>query len=233
MKKVTIYIDGYNFFYSLKRSFSGKKYFWLNYKKLIRNILPDDCRIEHVKYFTAYAPWDEEGMPKHKAYVRALQKFWHQIIEWRYQNISKTFKKIIHPVSKIAFEPELRKLESYTKDGFTPVLLEYSTYEEKKTDVNMAIHIVADGLSDEYDIAYILSGDSDIVPAIEMVKKLKPEKQFVSVYLSNTKGRNMKQKTDSHILLKEEDVAGALLPDQIILKSMIIERPEDWREETT
>jgi uncharacterized LabA/DUF88 family protein len=44
----------------------------------------------------------------------------------------------------------------------------------------MAIQIVIDGLLDKYDKAIIITGDSDIAPAIEAVKRLKG-KEFVSV----------------------------------------------------
>jgi uncharacterized LabA/DUF88 family protein len=53
--------------------------------------------------------------------------------------------------------------------------------EEKRTDVNMAIQIVEDGFKDKYDKAIIFTGDSDISPAITMIKKNFPNKQFVSV----------------------------------------------------
>jgi uncharacterized LabA/DUF88 family protein len=45
----------------------------------------------------------------------------------------------------------------------------------------MAIQIVEDGFKDKYDKAIIFTGDSDISPAITMIKKNFPNKQFVSV----------------------------------------------------
>jgi hypothetical protein len=39
----------------------------------------------------------------------------------------------------------------------SPFTIEYETYEEKKTDVNMAINIQKDAYEDKYDKAIIIS----------------------------------------------------------------------------
>jgi uncharacterized LabA/DUF88 family protein len=62
-----------------------------------------------------------------------------------------------------------------------PDRMKFKKYEEKRTDVNMASYIIADGFNDKYDKAIIITGDSDIAPAIEMVKKFFPEKEFLAV----------------------------------------------------
>jgi hypothetical protein len=54
--------------------------------------------------------------------------------------------------------------------------------EEKRTDVNIAIHLVADAYLDQADRLVIVSGDSDLVPAIDLIKEHYPEKQVI-VYI--------------------------------------------------
>jgi len=44
------------------------------------------------------------------------------------------------------------------------------TYEEKQTDVNVAIHAVAGAYEDRYDVAMIISADTDLVPAMKMIR---------------------------------------------------------------
>ena len=43
---------------------------------------------------------------------------------------------------------------------------QYQTYEEKRTDVNIAVHLFADAQKNNYDKAVIVSGDSDLIPAM-------------------------------------------------------------------
>jgi hypothetical protein len=65
--------------------------------------------------------------------------------------------------------------------------------EEKGSDVNIAVHLVSDGLRNAYDAAVIVSNDSDLLPPIKFVKEelgkfvgiLNPQKH-PSVVLSTT-----------------------------------------------
>jgi uncharacterized LabA/DUF88 family protein len=43
-------------------------------------------------------------------------------------------------------------------------------YEEKETDTNVAIQIVAGAYEDRYDVALVISGDTDMVPAMKMAR---------------------------------------------------------------
>ena len=51
--------------------------------------------------------------------------------------------------------------------------------EEKKTDANIAVHILDDAYDDRFDTAMVISGDSDLVPPVESVRKRFPEKRVV------------------------------------------------------
>jgi uncharacterized LabA/DUF88 family protein len=45
-------------------------------------------------------------------------------------------------------------------------------YEEKETDVNVAIRLVSGAYEDRYDWAMVISGDSDLVPAMRQVRAM-------------------------------------------------------------
>src|SRR5262249_9137911 len=54
--------------------------------------------------------------------------------------------------------------------------------EEKRTDVNIGVHMLDDAYPDVYDRLVLVSGDSDLVPAVHMVKGCNPpERSIVSV----------------------------------------------------
>ena len=52
---------------------------------------------------------------------------------------------------------------------------QYDIPEEKKTDVNLAVEIINDALTGACEHIIVVSGDSDIQPAVEWVAKNKPE----------------------------------------------------------
>ena len=58
----------------------------------------------------------------------------------------------------------------------------FSAPEEKRTDVNIAVTMLDDAYQDLCERFVIVSGDSDLVPAVDQVKARFPEKEVI-VYL--------------------------------------------------
>jgi hypothetical protein len=54
----------------------------------------------------------------------------------------------------------------------------WHAYEEKETDVNIALHLLLGAVKDEYDRALLIPGDSDLAPAVRAVKKECPGKDI-------------------------------------------------------
>jgi len=58
---------------------------------------------------------------------------------------------------------------------------QWRTAKEKMTDVNIATAIIVDAFKDEYDMAMLISGDSDLTPPIrEVHKHFKDKRVFVA-----------------------------------------------------
>jgi NYN domain len=55
-------------------------------------------------------------------------------------------------------------------------------YEEKETDVNIATALIEDAVEDRYDTAILVSGDSDLRPAVAAVKRLRPGKRIIAAF---------------------------------------------------
>lgn len=68
----------------------------------------------------------------------------------------------------------------------------YTTKEEKETDVNIALHLVTDGMKDRYDRAILITADTDLSVAVDMAKHLNPSKE---VFVACPPGR-MKRARD-------------------------------------
>jgi hypothetical protein len=86
---------------------------------------------------------------------------------------------------------------------------------EKQTDVNISISIME--FANEYDVLILVTGDSDQVPAIRLLKKLHPGK---TVYILPPIGRNSKELVrtagkNSRKIMTEDDLAASLLPNPV------------------
>ena len=55
-------------------------------------------------------------------------------------------------------------------------------HEEKETDVNIALYLLDLAYNNAFDRALIFSNDSDLAPAIQMVRKRFPEKRITTVF---------------------------------------------------
>lgn len=47
----------------------------------------------------------------------------------------------------------------------------FKSYEEKQTDVNIGIYLIKEAFEDNYDTAILVTNDTDLIPAIRMLKK--------------------------------------------------------------
>ena len=55
-------------------------------------------------------------------------------------------------------------------------------YLEKAVDVKLAINLVMMARNNDYDVAYLITGDSDLVPAVDMVRDIGKEVVYVYFY---------------------------------------------------
>ena len=56
-----------------------------------------------------------------------------------------------------------------------------SIEEEKETDVNIALAMLNLAYQDKYDHAFLISNDSDLAPAIRMVRRNFPDKRITTI----------------------------------------------------
>ncbi len=145
--KTNIYVDGFNFYYGCIR---GTPYHWLNIGEMCRLLLPHDD-IHRIKYFTALVTTrahDTEKPLRQQNYLRALQTIPNLEI------IRGSF--LSHEVMMPLAPPANR----YVKVIKT---------EEKGSDVNLATHLLVDAFRNDFDLAVIVSNDSDLLMPIQVV----------------------------------------------------------------
>lgn len=107
-----------------------------------------------VYYFSAYANWRPESKKRHLLYVKALTSAGVKLVMGKFK-----FKNRQCPKCGIRW------------DG----------HEEKETDVNIALALLNLAYRDEYDHAFLVSNDSDLSPAIHMIRANFPEKMLTTI----------------------------------------------------
>ena len=82
---------------------------------------------------------------------------------------------------------------------------------EKRTDVNLAAHLLNDAWLDKYDFAVVISGDADYLEAIKLAKKEfsgKPKK-VIEVWAVGEIADDLKDAADRYRIITDTDLARA------------------------
>ena len=84
------------------------------------------------------------------------------------------------------------------------------SFHEKGVDVRLAVEMIRFARENHYDIAYLLSSDTDLVAAIEEVRSLGKKVQYVGVAKGQSFG--LTKVADDVRLLRPEDIKPFLPP---------------------
>jgi uncharacterized LabA/DUF88 family protein len=104
----------------------------------------------------------------------------------------------------------------------------YQAHEEKKTNINIAITLLADAAADKFDTALILSGDSDLAPVTTKLRELCPGKKIGIIVPQNQSAMNLKQHADFFKKVQDRDLKKSLLPEQVTYNGKAIAAPAGW-----
>ncbi|MDD2353483.1 MAG: NYN domain-containing protein [Atribacterota bacterium] len=211
MGKITnrsiIYIDGFNLYYGAVKNTPWK---WLNIEKYFNLLLPNDD-IQTIKYFTAKINGSHK--PNQESFLRAL--------------LTLNKIKIIYGLFKFK---TMKCLVKNCKYGGART---FNVPEEKRTDVNIAAHMIEDVFYNRCDRLIIISGDSDLVPAVKTVKNIVPSKKIIVYVPANNKIRGaateLRRSADRHKTLPNNLLAKAQFPNQLYDKNgNLIQKPTSW-----
>jgi hypothetical protein len=104
------------------------------------------------------------------------------------------------------------------------------TYEEKETDVSIAVAVVEDAATDLFDVALLVSADSDLCPAIRAVRRINPQKRVVAVFPPSRRSDELRRVADAAFTLGDANIRSSLLPDSVRGPSgRVFTRPRSWR----
>jgi uncharacterized LabA/DUF88 family protein len=107
--------------------------------------------------------------------------------------------------------------------------------EEKRTDVNIALCMLDDAYRDRADRLILVSGDSDLVPAVERVKERFPDKRLTLYVPAPTRvhvragARELRSAVDKHRTLPMAAIRQAQFPPVVVDDDgEKIAKPADW-----
>jgi hypothetical protein len=107
----------------------------------------------------------------------------------------------------------------------------WTSYEEKETDVNIAVSLVADAAAAASDIALIISADSDLCPAIRTARSLNPGRGMIAVFPPRRSSFEIRSLIPGAFTIAAADLRNSLLPETVndIVTGSVYKRPGKWR----
>jgi len=216
--RVIVLVDGFNLYHALKgdkRTASKSKhkynwrryhkYKWLDVKKIAECFLQHGDEVTASYYFTA-VHWGAEKAARHRHYIDALQA---------------------HSIETIEGEFKRRDITCRAEGGCGRVFVKR---EEKKTDVNIATFLLGLASEDAFDKVVLISGDNDLIPAIDWLKRLQPEKKLhviipISRYATDDLKDTLHMLGYTYSVMKEKHLKKSQMPNRIELDDKTILNP--------
>ncbi len=210
MKRTYVYVDGFNLYY---RTLRRTKFKWLDLEALVRGLLDDDNEIQRIRYFTAPVSGKfDPGVPvRQQRYLQALQSL-----------ASVT----IHEGNFLT-KPKIRPLVNPVAGG--PTHVEIWNTEEKGSDVNLATYLIHDAWQDLFDVAVVLSQDTDLNEPVRIVRD--EIKKAIGVIVLDGKAPGKLATFGSFVRhIATADLAAAQFPNRVPFgkRGKIAERPIEW-----
>lgn len=199
-----VYVDGFNLYHGLHDE-AGCRFLWLDLVKLAERLRPRS-HVDHVHYFTAPVLGEPDAASRQAEYQNALQALHpHRvsITQGRYQTKTKRCRKC------------------GTK---------WQEREEKETDVNIAVSLVADAALGAMTTAMLLSADSDLSPAVRTAQSLNPNLIVFAAFPPRRFSSELKALMPASFQINPARIRQSLLPNEVpgTNPGVLFRRPAKW-----
>lgn len=205
MTRVIAYIDGFNLYFGMKQA-GFKRYFWLNVAALARELLKPGQQLMATHYFSARIRDNGRNTADQKRQNDYLEALALQGVRCQFG----------HYLEK---QRQCRTCQATWPD-----------YEEKMTDVNIAIQLMTDAFDDAFDMALVISGDSDLTTPIRRVRERFPNKRVIVAFPPQRHSKSLKQHANGHLAISENKLRASQLPEEVTKPNgFVLRRPEHWQ----
>lgn len=205
MERVAAYIDGFNLYFGLKNA-GFKRYYWLDAAALAQRLLKPGQVLAATHYFTARIRDNGRNAADRKRqgdYLDALQA----------RGVA------------LQYGHYLEKRRDCRRCG-----AHWADYEEKMTDVNIAIQLLGDAFDDAFDMALVVSGDSDLSSPIRCIRERFPDKRVIVAFPPRRHSAELKRRANGYLAIGEDKLRASQLPERVPMPGgFVLTRPEEWR----
>lgn len=158
--RARVYIDGFNLYY---RALKNTSHRWLDIAALADAVMPAGCQIDIVNYYVARVSGRvDPGAPaRQHAYLRAIATLPRVRTTFGNFLVSKKWAGLVQP-------PDFRPAFTPPPGTSIDVAYVYKT-EEKGSDVNLGAHLVRDAAMGLFDVAGVLTNDTDLYEPVRIV----------------------------------------------------------------
>jgi uncharacterized LabA/DUF88 family protein len=202
MARISFLVDGFNLYHALDQNPQYRKYKWISLLRLAQCYVRTTDTIVSVNYFTAYATWNPLKVGRHKLFVSIQEHEGVNVVLGEFKRKDKHCQLC-------------RK--------------SYMSYEEKQTDVNIALNLFTQAILNEFDHAIIISGDTDLLPAVRSVQSIFPSKQIGVVIPIGRSSEHFKKTANFHHKMKEAHLKSSLLNDPYDIAGTLLQCPPTWK----
>ena len=201
-ERVIVYVDGFNLYFGMVES--GLDTFkWLDINSLVNNLLKPNQELVKIKYFTSRVNNNPNKLQKQNTYIEALETTGVKVYYGRYQS---------NPV-------ECNRCGNIWAD-----------YNEKMTDVNIATHMIIDVFKDEYDAAFLISGDSDLVPPIKEIHNTFNKKRVFVLFPPKRHNQSVALVARGSMTLGKKKIKDNQFDDEVKKSDgYVLKKPDDWK----
>jgi len=202
-------IDGFNLYHStvdIARYCKGLNVKWLNILSLCKSylyLIGKDAIIESTYYFSALAYHlnDPDVISRHETYIKCLRE----------TGVKDRLGR---------FKPKSIRC---SHGG------EITRYEEKETDVAIASKMFEVLSKDECDSVVLVTGDTDLAPAVKTAKHLFPDKHIIFAFPYRRKNDELAQIAPGSFKIRSGHYIQHQFPDPFPLSDgTIIPKPSSW-----
>ena len=232
----TVYVDGLNFYAAVRGNPATK---WVDFTALAARLVPRSEVVEQVKYFTSQisekAAENADSPRRQRVFIRAVRASGVEVFEGKFK-VPDDWRSVTSKGdwnSRIRPEPPPRMLQDYREHFASHLNRPWKAMvelpQEKFTDVAIASHLLRDFYLGDCAQAIVVTNDSDLRPAIELVVG---DGHHVGVFSPmKTVSRDLERVASWAKSIRPELVAQCQMPDEVPVPGSrrVLSRPAAWK----
>ncbi len=200
-ERVVAYIDGFNIYFGMREAgFHNCR--WLDIKQLVINLLKPTQELVEIKYFTSRVRNNPDKQKRQSTYIDALESTGVKVYYGNYQEGTEECKRCGN-IWRVA--------------------------REKMTDVNIATTMIVDAYKNHYDMAMLISGDSDLTPPIKAIHENFPSKRVFIAFPPKRHNKSILSVAKGSLVIGRKNLMASQFDEVVISKTGYeLMKPERW-----